>query len=113
MARYKSYKLCYKLKVIKYKETHNVSQTALKYNIDRNLMRSWVRDKAKIIAQNHKTDRARCVSPREGKFPELEDDLYSWVTEQLAAGNLVSSTNLQLKAEELNTHGSDEQRAFR
>ena len=75
MTRYNSYKLWFKVKVIRHRECHKVSQTALKYGIDRKLVRSSTKNKAKILAQNRKSIRVRCVTLREGKFPELEYQL--------------------------------------
>lgn len=106
MARYNSYKLGFKIRVINYRNTHNVSQTASKYGIDRKLVRNWVKDKAKILAQNHKDKRVRCVSPREGKYPELEDNIYEWITKEREDGRLVSGDAIQTKARQLNTYGN-------
>lgn len=107
MVKYNSYRLGFKLKVINYKESHNISQAAVKYNIDRKLVRSWSNNKVKILAQYGKSERRRCLTHREGRFPELEEQLHTWVNDERRDGRLVSGENVQTKARELNTHGQD------
>ena len=102
-ARHRSYKLWYKVRVINYRANNSINQTALKFGIDRKLVREWCKNRSVIFSQQAKATRSRCVFHADGKHVELEDTLYTWITEKRAQGMLVNSSSVQLKALELST----------
>ena len=61
--KYRSYTLLFKTAVLKYRETHNVTQTAAAYHLDRKLVRNWSVQKERIFSQSLKADRRRLVNP--------------------------------------------------
>lgn len=103
IARYRSYKLWFKVNVINYKANHSINQTALKFGIDRKLVRNWIKQRGQILAQSSKATRSRVSSPQDGKYVDLEEQLFNWISERRVEGMLVSGSSVQAKALELST----------
>lgn len=101
--RYRTFKLWFKVRVLLYQESHSINKTAEKFELDRKLVRNWIANKAKIMASNNKSSRTRCERKNSAKFPELEQQLYDWVSDERSEGKLVSGKQIQEKARGLNT----------
>lgn len=86
----RSFSLSFKARVVRHREEHNITQTALKFNIDRKLVRNWCNQKDDILSHCLTRDRRRVVKHIQPKFPHIDNSVLEWVNEQRDNGRLVS-----------------------
>nr|XP_058947902.1 tigger transposable element-derived protein 2-like [Pocillopora verrucosa] len=103
--RRSSYNLAFKLKVIAEAEAvENNSKIARDYGISESMVRHWRKDQANLFNGELKMSAKRktmgCFSP---KYPELDQTLLDWFSEQRSQGISVSGLILRLKAKELSS----------
>uniref|UniRef100_A0A8C8VPE3 HTH CENPB-type domain-containing protein n=1 Tax=Pelusios castaneus TaxID=367368 RepID=A0A8C8VPE3_9SAUR len=90
-----SYNAAFKLQVIQRAEETNNSVASREFNINEKQVREWRKIKAELrdMPKSKKARRHGVAS-----FTTLEDDLHSWVTECRQNGNIVTRTNIRLRA---------------
>lgn len=103
--RRSSYNLAFKLKVVAEAEAvENNSDIARDYGISESMVRRWRKDQANLFNGQLKMSAKRktmgCFSP---KYPELDQTLLDWFSEQGSQGIAVSRLILRLKAKELSS----------
>lgn len=103
--RRSSYNLAFKLKVVAEAEAvENNSDIARDYGISESMVRRWRKDQANLFYGELKMSAKRktmgCFSP---KYPELDQTLLDWFSEQGSQGIAVSGLILRLKAKELSS----------
>lgn len=99
MIQSKSYQLSYR-------GTHNISETPEKYGLLCKLVRSWMKNKNKILVQNKKSF-VRCVSPSESRLREYEKLNYNRIKLMREEGKLIAGNEIIIKAFQLNSHGAE------
>ena len=81
-ARRSSYNLAFKLKVIaEAKAVKNNSEIAREYGISESMVRRWRKDEANLF-----NGELSCYTP---KYPELDQRLLGWFTEQRSHGEFI------------------------
>ena len=98
MARRRAYSLAFKLRILKYLESHSLSKTAKKFKLDRKVVRNWNNNKDKLLSQSNKNSRKRIMRHVVGRWPEFESQLFEWFKELRDQGNCISSRMIQAQA---------------
>jgi hypothetical protein len=98
----KQYTLSFKLRVIRFFETHskNLSATSKEFIVDRKTIRSWIASSASIKATDLKSKR-RKIKASVGKnvlFPDMENELHQWIKSIRANGGCIDGRTIQAKA---------------
>lgn len=97
-ARRSSYNLAFKLKIVAEAEAvENNSEIAREYGISESMVRRWRKDQANLFNGELKMSAKRktmgCYTP---KYPELDQTLLEWFSEQRSQGKFVVLTQTQL-----------------
>ena len=84
-ARRSSYNMAFKLKVVAEAEAvENNSEIAREYGLSESMVRRWWKDQAKLFNGELKMSAKRTtITP---KFPELDQQILEWFTEQREQG---------------------------
>lgn len=69
--------MVFKIRVIKYAQTHSNTRAASNFQIDRKTVREWLKKKDEIFSTARK--RNRCKRPRKCKWPRMEEELNAWI----------------------------------
>lgn len=87
-----------KLMVVNYFENNNrnVRRTAKKFNIEPKQVRDWTKKKEKMLATAPHV--AKIHPGKLPKYPNLEDNLFSWIIEKRENGNAVTRKLITRKA---------------
>ena len=87
-ARRSSYNMAFKLKVVAKAETvENNSEIAREYGLIESMVRRWRKDQAKLFNGELKMSAKRTTMGRfTPKFPELDQQILEWFTEQREQG---------------------------
>ena len=100
MAPRKAYSFKYKLDVIAYAKAHNVSAAAEKFGVARKCVRRWKSHEGKIRSVPEAAVTKKMRLPGGGRkiaLPELEEDLYKWILEELLELLLLLEAPLDMK----------------
>ena len=97
-ARRSTYNLAFKLKIVAEAEAvENNSEIAREYRISESMVRRWRKDEANLFNGELKMSAKRktmgCFTP---KYPELDQTLLEWFSEQRSQGKFVVLTQTQL-----------------
>lgn len=90
-----SYEASFKLKVIKYAETEGNRAAAREFSLSESTIRGWIKNK-EVISEVPRSKRA--CRGRQAKYPELEEELVEWITNQRSSGYMVTRMQIQLQA---------------
>ncbi|PFX30588.1 Centromere/kinetochore protein zw10-like [Stylophora pistillata] len=103
LARRSSYSMAFKIKVIAEAEAvENNSEIAREYGLSESMVRRWRRDQATILSGELKMSAKRATMGRfTPKYPELDQQVMEWFSQQREQGIAVSGLILRLKAKEL------------
>ena len=87
-ARRSSYNVAFKLKVVAEAEAvENNSEIAREYGLSESMVRRWRKDQAKLFNGELKKSAKRTTMGRfTPKFPELDQQILEWFTEQREQG---------------------------
>lgn len=97
--RYNSYTAGFKVRVILYAEKHGNRAAEREFGISEAHVRYWRRQKESLI--NAKMSSRAFRGPKEGKYPQLEEELLKYVQELRNNGNAVNHEMLQNRAREI------------
>ena len=75
MTRYLRFSLVFKLRVIKYAETHSINKAHKVYKFSHKKIRWWVSNKDKIMESPNKITSARIRKNGTAHYPNLENEL--------------------------------------
>ncbi|XP_022786629.1 jerky protein homolog-like [Stylophora pistillata] len=97
-----SYNLAFKLKIVAETEAvENNSEIAREYGISESMVRRWRKDQENLfdgeIKKSAKRKTMGCFTP---KYPEVDQRLLEWFSEQRSQGIAVGGLMLRLKAKE-------------
>lgn len=89
------YSAKYKLLVIKFAEETNNCAAARKYNVNEKLVRDWRKnaDKLSQMPKSKCADRGKTC-----QWPELENELVTWIEDQRKSGYIVTRNMIRLRA---------------
>ncbi|KAH9368731.1 hypothetical protein HPB48_004750 [Haemaphysalis longicornis] len=90
-----SYTAGYKLKVIEFALEHGKRAAGRKFDVDEKCVRRWCAQKEALENTNSKK---RAFRGKPCKFPELEEDLFRYVTEVRNDGFALTTDMLRVKA---------------
>ena len=88
-ARHSSHNMAFKLKIVAEAEAEAVdnSEIACKYGLSESMVRLWRMDQAKLFNPELKMSAKRTTMGRfTPKFPELDQQILEWFTEQREQG---------------------------
>lgn len=94
-ARRSSYNMAFKLKVVAEAEAvENNSEIAREYGLSESMVRRWRKDQAKLFNGELKMSAKRTTMGRfTPKFPELDQQILEWFTEQREQGEYFLDLN--------------------
>lgn len=90
-----AYDADFKLKAISYAVQHGNRAAAKEFNINESMVRKW-RKQEDDLRQVKKTKKS--FRGNKARWPQLEDKIEQWITEQRTAGRSVSTVSIRLKA---------------
>lgn len=95
MPKRMKYSAKYKLLVIKFAEETNNCAAARKYNVNEKLVRDWRKnaDKLSQMPKSKCADRGKTC-----QWPELENELVTWIEDQRKSGYIVTRNMIRLRA---------------
>ena len=110
LKRYKNYKVSFKIHVVNFAETNSVRAAHRKFGPCTKMIRSWRKDKAKLLLESSKTFRCRVSKPIYTRNATMETALYKWLTEKRESGVCVSKAMvrkeaLRIKSNEVQDNG--------
>ena len=86
-ARRSSYNMAFKLKVVAEAEAVENSEITREYGLSESMVRRWRKDQAKLFNGELKMSAKRTTMGRfTPKFPELDQQILEWFTEQREQG---------------------------
>lgn len=90
-----SYNVSFKLKVVAEAEAvENNSEIAREYGLSESMVRRWCKDQAKLLNSELKMSVKRTTMGRfTPKYPELDQQVLKWFTEQREQGELLFDLN--------------------
>ena len=99
VASRRSFTAAFKLEVVQYAEENGGNMAAQrKYGVSEKVVRGWRKQKD-VLRQMKKTKKA--LRGNKARWPDLEDQLESFVLEQRAACRALSTVQIRLKAVEM------------
>ncbi|XP_036598046.1 zinc finger protein 570-like [Trichosurus vulpecula] len=99
MGKYRNYSAGFKLKVIVFAEQHGNRAAERQFSVSEKLVRDWRKLKDKL--ENTDLSRRAFRGPKTGKFPQIDEEVFMYVTEMRNSGYRVSYEMLQMKAREV------------
>jgi hypothetical protein len=94
-AKRRTYEAGYKIKVMAFAETHGNRAAGREFSINESMVRKWrkMKDALTETKKSRKSFRGN-----KARWPVLEEQVEAWVHEERAAGRLVSTVSIGLKA---------------
>ena len=95
----KSYTIAFKLKVIDYAVLHGNHKASRDFKVDRKRIREWRQNEKSLRAHDQRSKRKNLNGQgRAIEFPDIDDQVHSWVTERREAGCRVTGGAIRKEA---------------
>ena len=93
-----AYDVSFKLEVVGYAEIHGNRAASREFTVPETNVRDWKKKKV-VLKGMKKTKKAR--RGKQALYPDMEKELYDWITGQRSSGYIVTSLHVRLQAQKM------------